>query len=112
MISKEQKVCIVTFTDSGLAIGRIIQQEIYRSKLYTTRQAEYGKDVLKIEQLDQLLRDKFHTFDAWIFVGALGICVRSIAPYIRDKSTDPAVINIDEQGQFVQAVLSLSLIHI
>lgn len=105
-MSREEKVCIVTFTDSGLAIGRIIQDEFYRSKLYTTRETVYSKDLIKIENLDNLLKDKFHSFDTWIFVGALGICVRSIAPYIRDKTTDPAVLNIDEQGKFVQAVLS------
>jgi len=103
---KEEKVCVVTFTDRGLAIGKIIQKEFQRSKLYTTRQTDYTKDVLKLENLDTLLKDKFQRFDVWIFVGALGICVRSIAPYIQDKLTDPAVINIDEQGTFVQSVLS------
>jgi precorrin-4 C11-methyltransferase len=103
---KEEKVCVVAFTDNGLAIAKTIQKEFYRSKLYTTRQTEYSKDVIKIEDLDKLIQDKFHRFDTWIFVGALGICVRSIAPYIKDKITDPAVINIDEQGKFVQSVLS------
>lgn len=105
-MSKEEKVCILTFTDKGLKIGRLMQQEFYRSKLYTSREAAYTKDLLKLEDLDGLLKDKFHAYSTWIFVGALGICVRSIAPYLKDKLTDPAVINIDEQGTFVQAVLS------
>ncbi|MCU4175309.1 precorrin-4 C(11)-methyltransferase [Carboxylicivirga sp. N1Y90] len=41
-----------------------------------------------------------------IFIGALGICVREIAPFLQDKKTDPAVINIDANGQYVQAVVS------
>jgi len=106
MMIKEEKVCVIAFTDSGLAVGRIIQNEFQRSKLYTTRETAWSKDVLKLENLDELLKDKFQRFDVWIFVGALGICVRSIAPYIQDKLTDPAVINIDEQGTFVQSVLS------
>lgn len=103
---KEEKVGIIAFTDSGLAIGKTIQQEFYRSKLYTTREAEYSKDIIKLDSVDSLLQEKFQRFDVWIFVGALGICVRSIAPHIKNKTTDPAVINIDEQGKFVQSVLS------
>lgn len=43
---------------------------------------------------------------AVIFVGALGICVRSIAPLLRDKHTDPAVVCVDSLGTQVVSVLS------
>jgi len=44
--------------------------------------------------------------EALVFIGALGICVREIAPFLKDKKTDPAVINIDANSQFVQPVVS------
>ena len=46
------------------------------------------------------------TFDAFVFIGAMGICVRTIAPYIKDKHEDPAVVCIDSLGKNVISVLS------
>lgn len=41
-----------------------------------------------------------------IYIGSSGIAVRSIAPFVKSKTTDPAVISIDEQGRYVIPLLS------
>lgn len=48
----------------------------------------------------------FSKVDAMVFVGSVGIAVREIAPHVRDKSTDPAVVSIDELGKFCVPLLS------
>lgn len=44
--------------------------------------------------------------DAIVFIGACGIAVRLIAPYLKDKLTDPAVIVIDEMSNYVIPIAS------
>lgn len=48
----------------------------------------------------------FHWADAMVFVGSCGIAVREIAPHVRNKRTDPAVLCIDELARFVIPLLS------
>ncbi len=52
------------------------------------------------------VRRLFHDYDAFVFVGAMGICVRTIAPLIHDKHDDPAVVCVDSMGRNVVSVLS------
>lgn len=44
--------------------------------------------------------------DAFVFVGAAGIAIRAIAPYVTDKTKDPALVVVDEKGEFVIPLLS------
>ncbi len=58
------------------------------------------------EGLQKTVAQYFRQENVLIFIGACGIAVRSIAPFIKDKLTDPAVLVVDEQEQFVISLLS------
>ncbi|MGN0177043.1 MAG: cobalt-precorrin 5A hydrolase [Methanobrevibacter sp.] len=48
----------------------------------------------------------FYEYDAIIAIMASGILIRAIAPLIESKITDPAVLNVDDNGNFVISTLS------
>ena len=48
----------------------------------------------------------FPSCEALVFIGSVGIAVRAIAPHVSSKTSDPAVVVIDDQGRFVLPILS------
>ena len=48
----------------------------------------------------------FGGVQAMIFVSSVGLAVREVAPHLKSKATDPAVLVLDELGQYVIPVLS------
>ena len=76
--------------------------------------SEAGKDTARIisnitggQRIERSDVGKYwYQYDAFVFIGAMGICVRTIAPYVNDKHTDPAVVCVDSLGMHVISVLS------
>lgn len=83
------RIAIIQISEAGRHIAGTLQRELNAKQIQRT---EVGR-----------LWDQY---DAFIFIGALGICVRTIAPYIKDKHEDPAVVCVDSLGINSVAVLS------
>jgi len=80
----------------------IIQISEVGSEIASELQRAFNAKVIKRTDVGKL----WTKYDAFVFIGAMGICVRTIAPYIKDKHEDPAVICIDSTGLNVISVLS------
>lgn len=93
------KLELIAFTQRGNSLA----QHLAESLSDHGHQAACTRDGLKAEEW---AARAFSRSDGLIFVGATGIAVRSIAPHLHHKSTDPAVVVVDEGGQFVIPILS------
>ena len=87
----------LAFTEKGLALAQLLA-ETYPGSV--TRCGRSG-----VPLADWTAR-QFAQSQALIFVGAVGIAVRAIAPYCKSKVSDPAVVVLDECGQFAVPILS------
>lgn len=102
-MEKSVQTAIILISESSLPIARNISRELAESAIYLKGEAE-GCET--ITSYSGFMKEHFSDFKAIVFIGALGICVRSIASCIRNKYADPAVINVDSTGRFVISVLS------
>ena len=84
-----QQIAIIQIGEAGKDIADSLRRELGAT---TISRADVGS--------------QWNKFDAFVFIGALGICVRTIAPYVKDKHEDPAVVCVDSLGRNAIAVLS------
>lgn len=103
---------IVMFACSEKA--HLLMQEI-KQKWIKTHPEDTVIDLVKCSALSEksakdsiiaLTGEWFFKADALIYLSAAGIAVRSIAPYLKHKAKDPAVLVIDETGSFCISLLS------
>ena len=91
-----RKLYYLAFTERGHRLAQKLSSAI-DGEVFLSREAG---------GVNQWTARFFSQADGLIYIGAAGIAVRAIAPFIKSKTTDPAVIVIDEGGSFVIPVLS------
>ena len=82
-------IAIIQISEAGNEIASTLQREL---KAKVIQRSEVGEE--------------WQQQDAFIFIGAMGICVRTIAPFVNDKHEDPAVVCVDSMGLNAISVLS------
>lgn len=108
------RIAIIAFTRAGcelaLRLSRGLRDDASYAQAETTVHGPErfaGADgVEAYESLEAWTQHAFAEARALVFVGACGIAVRAIAPHVRDKFSDPAVVSVDEAGRFAVPLLS------
>lgn len=93
------KIAIISVSDKGQKLASILKDKL-DSDSTIIKTDLYHKNVKKYFPL------LFQEYDAIIAIMASGILIRSITSLIESKLTDPAVLNIDDNGNFVISTLS------
>lgn len=102
-----KKIAIISFTVRGSRLAEEITKKLCTEKYMITLAKKYKKAEDSIsESLTEWTMHQFQTQDGIIFIGATGIAVRAIAPFVKEKVQDPAVLVIDELGKYCIPLLS------
>ena len=86
-----KKAAIIYITDNGLKLAE--------------RLRSLSPDAEIVKFAPGIIKDLWSRHDALVFIMASGIVVRTIAPLLKDKKTDPAVVVLDEAGKFAVSLV-------
>lgn len=90
-----KSVCIFSLTPTGAALAQKILAFLPDSE-----------HLPNAKPFAETVQSKFSNGHRCIFICATGIVIRTLAPVLKDKHTDPAILVIDEHGNFVIPLLS------
>ncbi len=105
------KIHLISFTKYGSELNKKLCEKLSEGEFlcrgYAVKQfaLEYGLIPLD-ENIHQWTKKAFKESQYVVYIGACGIAVRAIAPFVRDKYLDPAVIALDDMGKYIIPLLS------
>ena len=104
------KIAMISFTREGWKLEKTLADRLEKEEHQVMRTVKCGELESEREALKgsarEWTREQFGAQDMLIFIGAAQIAVRLIAACIGSKTTDPAVLVIDERGQYCIPILS------
>jgi cobalt-precorrin 5A hydrolase len=102
---------VYAITKHGITIAEQLIEHLLDADLYVSEKLRVGMSEPTLSlplplPMGPLLADTFTTYDCHVFIISVGAVVRMIAPLIKDKKIDPAVVCIDDNARFAICVLS------
>ncbi len=101
------QIAVWALTPRGASLARNIQDSLSDISLFLSDSLrETGICATYFNRLSDEIARCFHNYNGHIFIMSAGIAVRMIAPLLRHKTTDPAVVVMDELGLHAISLIS------
>jgi cobalt-precorrin 5A hydrolase len=106
MTSPARPIKILALTPVGATLARRLGQGLPGARCCLPRALAGEADDLAFDRLPEAFREAFERGENLVCIMAAGIVVRGIAPYLKSKAADPAVVVVDEAGRYAISLLS------
>lgn len=101
------QIAIAGFTANGCVLAQKIANELDSARAWAPCRIAEEVGLPGFDSVGAWTGDAFaQGCDGIVFVGACGIAVRAVAPYVASKMHDPAVVCVDEAGKWAISLLS------
>ena len=101
------KIAVISVTQKGAQLGEELRDKLDGNiDLFTKDRGALRSEASLYDNLSVLINAIFNKYDGLVFIMAAGIVVRVIAPHVRDKRFDPAVVVMDDAGIHAISLLS------
>ena len=103
-----ERISVLAITKNGIEMGLSLKNLFPDWQIFAPSKFSDKNEMINWYDDSTSIKivDLFQSNDALICLFSLGAVIRLLAPHIKDKKTDPAVIVIDDKAQFVISVLS------
>lgn len=101
----ENGPAVYALTVTGARLGRVLAEKL-GGELFVPRGLADESEAGAFDSLLPFAAERFHRHPGHIFVAAAGIAVRAIAPVLKGKDLDPAVVVVDQRGRFAVSLVS------
>jgi cobalt-precorrin 5A hydrolase len=106
MVSVTRPIRVLALTPKGAALARRLGRELPGAAPWLPEALAGEPGDRTFARLGEVFRSAFEKGENLICIMAAGIVVRGLAPYLQGKDQDPAVVVVDEAGQFAISLLS------
>lgn len=99
------KTALISLSEAGAGLARHLAEHLEEAEIFLHKKIPDAFPGRRFRRVAELAAKIFRRYDGLIFVAPCGVAIRAVAPLVRDKRKDPAVVVVDAGGRFAVSLL-------
>lgn len=100
------KIAVISLSNEGAVVARRLAKELPGAKVFLHESVRKASRTTRFRSIVALTYEIFDQYDGMVYATPCGVAVRVLAPNLRHKTTDPAVVVVDVGGRYAVSLLS------